>query len=167
MSIMVSKQTFLRWESRTISSSRMSSRNHSPNSVLSKDPFVFFCWTLSSDVLTQDCCCRRREGNGFPMHAWRSSSFKRCSNLVSLTRDIPRQAVKIRNTDYRSVLSFRATMNRNSWFTTCQNSYETFRIIQFWYLLEDDFEFILATFRWWHACGLIWKFVYSSFNWAW
>ena len=30
-----------------------------PNSVLSKDPFLFCSWTLSSDVLTQDCCCRR------------------------------------------------------------------------------------------------------------
>ena len=41
-----------RWESRIISSPRTSSRNHSPNSVLSKDLFLFCSWTLSSDVLT-------------------------------------------------------------------------------------------------------------------
>ena len=53
-------------------------------------------------------------------------------------------------------------------------------------VLEDDFEFILATFHWWqpsttslkivpikmfcpHSCfiDLLWKFVYSSFIWAW
>ena len=43
-----------------------------------------------------------------------SSSFQRCSNLVGHTRDIPRLAVKIRNTDYRSFLLFCAMMNRNS-----------------------------------------------------
>ena len=43
-----------------------------------------------------------------------SSSFQRCSNLVNHTRDFPRHAVKVRNTDYRSFLPFRAMMNRNS-----------------------------------------------------
>ena len=42
-----------------MSSPCLSSRNDSPNSVLSKDPFLCCTWTLSSDVLTQDCCCRR------------------------------------------------------------------------------------------------------------
>ena len=53
----------------------------SPNSVLSKDSFLLCSWTVSSDVLTQDCGCRRccrccfsRGLNAswrqrFPMHA--------------------------------------------------------------------------------------------------
>ena len=54
------------------------------------------------------------------------------------------------NIDYRNSLTFRATKNRNSSFKTCHNSYRTFRHIQWWVLvLEDDFEFTLATFTWW------------------
>ena len=81
------------------------SRNYSANSVLSKAPFLFCSWTLSSDVLTQDCCCRRccrccfsrRPGFTRIVEATvsrctleDSSSFQRCSNLVSLTHDVPR-----------------------------------------------------------------------------
>ena len=62
---------------------------------------LFCSWTLSLDVLTQDCCCRRccrccfsrRPGFTRIVKATvsrctleDSSSFQRCSNLVSLTR---------------------------------------------------------------------------------
>ena len=87
----------------------------SPNFVFSKDSFLVCNSTLFSDVLTWDCCRRccfsRRPGFTCIVKATvsrctlgDSSSFQRCSSLVSLTRDIPRQAVKIRNTDYRSSL---------------------------------------------------------------
>ena len=36
-----------------MSSPRLSSRNYSPNSVFSKDPFLFYSWTLSSDGQAQ------------------------------------------------------------------------------------------------------------------
>ena len=80
------------------------------------------------DALTWDCCCRRccrccfSRRLGFTRIVKAtvsrctledSSSFQRCSNLVSHTRDIPRQAVKIRRTDYRCFLLFRAMMNRD------------------------------------------------------
>ena len=86
-----------------MSSPRTSSRDHSPNSVLSKNSLLFCRWTLSSDVFTWDCCCRRCcrccrrcrfsrrpgfyphcEGNGSPMHAWRfifvSTLFGSCES---------------------------------------------------------------------------------------
>ena len=64
--------------------------------------FLFFSWTLSSGVLTQDCCCLRccfsRRPRFTPVVKATdsrctledSSSLQRCSNLVSHTRDIPR-----------------------------------------------------------------------------
>ena len=76
---------FWRWKSRKMCSPRVSSRNHSPNFVFSKALIFSVVGLLSSDVLAQDCCCRRccrccflrrfgfyphREGNGFQMHAW-------------------------------------------------------------------------------------------------
>ena len=79
-------------------SARLSSRNSSPNFVFSKDSFLLCNWILSSDVLTKDCCCfSRRSGFTRIVEATvsrctfeDSSSFLRCSNLVSLTRDVPR-----------------------------------------------------------------------------
>ena len=86
-------------------SARLSSRNCSPNFVFSKDAFLFCSWTLFSDVLTWDCCCRRcyrccfsrRPGFTRIVEATvsrctleDSSSFQLCSNLVNLTREIPR-----------------------------------------------------------------------------
>ena len=123
--------------------------------------YSFLNLTLFLDVMTQGwrccrCCFSRSPRSTRIVKATvsrctleDSSSFEHCSNLVSLARAIPQKAVNIRNTDYRIFLSFRATMNRNSQFTICQSSYKTFRIFQWWYLLEDDFEFILATFHWW------------------
>ena len=85
-----------------IFSARLSSRNCSPNIVFSKDAFLFCCRTLSSDVLTWDCCCRRccrccfSKRLGFSRFVEAtvprctledSSSFQRCSNVVSLTRE--------------------------------------------------------------------------------
>ena len=86
-------------------SARLSSWNHSPNFVFSKDSFFFCNLTLFSDVLTWDCCCRRCcrccfsrkpsfsrivEATVSRCTLEDSSSFQRCSNLVSLTRNIPR-----------------------------------------------------------------------------
>ena len=123
-----------------MSSPRMSSKNHSPNSVLSKDSFLF----LNLDfvlrcigkglllppllllLLFEEAGGRVRgeevwwwvtrivKATVFRCTLEDSSSFQRCSNLVKLTRDIQPYAVKIRNTDYRSFLPFRAMMNRNS-----------------------------------------------------
>ena len=70
-----------RWESRTMSSPRVSFRNHSPNSVLSKDPFLFCSWTLFSRIVKATVIRCTLED---------SSSFQSCSNLVTLTRDTPR-----------------------------------------------------------------------------
>ena len=112
-----------RWAFQIMSSPRLSSRNCSPDSVLSKDPLLFCSWTLSSDVCRRccRCCFSRRPGFTRIVKATvsrctleDSSSVQRCSNLVSLTRDNPRWAVKIRNTDYRSCLPFRAMTNCDS-----------------------------------------------------
>ena len=77
---------------------------------------VGFC---PPDVLKKNCCCHRccrcffsrRPGFTRIVKATvsrctleGSSSFQRCWNLVSLTRDIPRFAVKIHNTHYRHFL---------------------------------------------------------------
>ena len=107
-------------------SARLSSRNFCPNSVLSKDPFLFCGWDFvlgcidvglllpplpplllfeepgfTRIVKATDSRCTLED----------SSSFQR-SDLVSLACAIPQKTVKIRNTDYRSFLPFRATMNR-------------------------------------------------------
>ena len=134
-----------RWEARIVSSPRTSSRNHSTNFVFSKDSFLFCNSTLFLDVLTWDCCCRRcrrccfSRKPGFTCIVKTtvsrctledSSSFQRCSNLVHHTRAFPRLAWKIR----KSVLPFRAMVNHNSQSTICQNSYKSFRNIQWWYL---------------------------------
>ena len=94
-----------RWESRKNVSARLSPRNHSPNSVFSKDSFLFCNLTLFWDLLTWDCCCRRccrccfsrRSGFTCIVKATVSrctledlSSLQRCSNLVNHTREIPR-----------------------------------------------------------------------------
>ena len=103
-SIMVSKQTYLKMRSlEGMFSARLSSRNCSPNFVFLKDSFLFCNLTLFSDGSTQDCCCCRRCCFSRRPDVTRivkatvsrctledSSSFQRCSNLVSLTRDIPR-----------------------------------------------------------------------------
>ena len=76
-----------RWESRIMSSPRVSSRNQSPNFVLWKDRFSFLQLDFVLEgidirIAAADRCCRccfsRRPGftrivkeNGFPMHAWR------------------------------------------------------------------------------------------------
>ena len=73
-----------------------------------------------------------------------SSSFQSRSNLVSLTRDIPRKAVKIRNSDYRSFLPFRAMMNFiiHDMSKFREDVPENSMMVL---VLEDEFEFILAT----------------------
>ena len=68
-----------RWESRILSSPRMSSRNHCPNSVLSKVLFfsvvVLGCIDIGSLLplllFEEAGFYPHREGNGFPMHAWK------------------------------------------------------------------------------------------------
>ena len=92
--------------------------NYSPNSVLSKDPFLFCSWTLFSDVIDIGLLLPpllplllfeearfypHREGNGFPMHAGRCDlRFNIVRILRTLLVIFPRSAWKIRNTDYRS-----------------------------------------------------------------
>ena len=112
-----------RWESRVMSSPRRSSRDLSPNSVLWKDSFLFCNLTLFLHVLTHAAAAAACRGSRLSPATWKQRfpdarlkihlRFKRCSNLVSHTRDIPRWAVKIRNTDYQSFLLFRVMMNRN------------------------------------------------------
>ena len=97
-----------------VSSARLSSRNCGPNSVLSMDFSLYTNGLLSRMQSMKDCCCCCRcrhccfrGGRDFPA-LWRQRfpdacqkvcpSFQRCSNLANLTRDIPRQAWKIRST---------------------------------------------------------------------
>ena len=91
-----------KWESRVMSSPRMSSRN-SPKSVLSEDCFLFsvvgLCprmyWhriVLPPLLLFEEArFYPHREGNGFTMHAWRftfvPTLFESCKSLI---RDISR-----------------------------------------------------------------------------
>ena len=84
-----------------MSSPRLSSRNKSPNSFLFEEPFSFLwldfvlgCVDIGLLLLPllplllfeKAGIYPHRGGNGFLMHAWKSSSFQRCSNLVSLAR---------------------------------------------------------------------------------
>ena len=81
-----------------MSSPRLSYRNKSPNSVLSKDPFLCFSVVglcpgcIDTGLLPPPLLpLLLFEEAGVSRCTFEdSSSFQRCSNLVSPTRDIPR-----------------------------------------------------------------------------
>ena len=118
-----------RWESRIMSPPRTSSRNPSPNSVLSMDP-LFSVVGLCPRMYLHGIARRRFPDARLKIHL--RSNFERIlwASLVIFQGKLWRSD----SIDYRNSLTFRATKNRNSSFKTCHNSYRTFRHIQRWYL---------------------------------